>query len=758
MDDLMTKEKDDILETAKKRFKLSLENSEHNRTRGKMDIRFAAASPDDPWQWEDSDVKSRQLHSRPVLTINKLPQHIRQVTNDIRQNRPAIRYRPADNNADVEVADILMGLARHIEANSDADIAYDYAAENQVTHGLGYIRVVNDYIGEDSFDQDIFIRPIPDSFKCYDDPEAKDPAGADRKWFLIEDSLTKEDFEEQYPKAEAIDWKSASDGDWFANDHVRIVEYFTLTYKAKKLNLWANGESSYEGDPLPMGVMEGETPEKTRNSRQCVVMWYKLNGNEILEDREFPSKYIPVARVWGNAWVVDGKTYLSGIVRNAKDSQRMYNVAQSAIVERVMLSPKAPYIGSVEAIEGYEDIWRKANTENHAILPFNELDSEGNPLKAPTRVNPAQVETGLSQIAQSSAEDIKSETGQYDASLGQKSNETSGRAIMARQREGDTATYHYVDNLARAVRHIGRIILDMIPKVYDSRRVARILGEDGSPANAIIDTEHSEALTEVRDDKGEIQRIFNPTIGTYDVHTTTGPSFSTRRIEAVEAMTAMTQANPQLWTVIGDQLVKNMDWPGAEEMAERLKLTLIPPVQEMLNKDEGAPEIPPQIKQQMDQMQQQLQAAGQALENADMKMTEMEADKSNEAAQIQLKHRELDIKERESQAKMAQLQQPQADPNSLDQTAVEVAKINATSAERIALINAGVQESEPEELDEETGEPIVKVDPMQQLLEAVVISNQQLAQAVAQSSAPKTAQIKINKQADGSFVGERIEE
>jgi hypothetical protein len=745
----MAKENDDILETAKERFKLSLESSEHNRARAKQDIRFAAASPDDPWQWEDADVQKRKLHRRPMLTINKLPQHIRQVTNDIRQNRPSIKYRPADDHADVEVADILMGLARHIEASSDADVAYDFAADNQVTHGLGYIRVIADYIGEDSFDQDIYIKPIQDTFKCYDDPEAKDPAGADRKWFLIEDSLTKEEFEKQYPKAEAIDWQSATAGDWFADKNVRIVEYFEVTYKSKTLNLWANGESSFDGDKLPAGVVEGETPIKTRKSHKCVVMWYKLNGQQILEEREFPCKYIPVARVIGNAWTVDGKIYYSGIVRNAKDSQRMYNVAQSAIVERVMLAPKAPYIGSVESIEGYEKQWQTANSEDHAILPFNAYDGEGNPLQKPERVAPAQVETGLSQIAASSSEDIKSETGQYDASLGQKSNETSGRAIMARQRESDTSTFHYVDNLARAVRHIGRIILDMIPQVYDSRRVARILGEDGSPANAVIDTEHPEALTEMEDDQGEITRIFNPTIGTYDVHTTTGPSFNTRRVEAVDAMTAMTQANPELWSVIGDQLVKNMDWPGADEMAERLKLTLRPEVQASINEKSGKPD-PAQLELQVKQMSEQIKAMGTALENADKQLTEIEGDKSIEKANLKLKEREVDIKAYAEETKRMQM------------------KNTATMAAKTS--NAMQDDETPEfEADEETGEIEAKPNQTQVMLGALVESNQQVIQVIGNmaeavgavamaSSKPSNAQIVIQKQADGSFVGQRIEQ
>ena len=437
----------------------------------------------------------------------------------------------------------------------------------------------------------------------------------------------------------------------------------------------------------------------------------------------------------------------------------MYNVAQSAIVERVMLAPKAPFVGSIEAIEGYEDVWKTANTDNHAILPFNAFDGEGNPLARPERVSPAQVETGLSQIAQSSSDDIKNETGQYDASLGQRSNETSGKAIMARQREGDTATFHYVDNLARAVRHIGRIILDMIPQVYDSRRVARILGEDGSAANAVIDTEHPEALTEVQDDKGDITRIFNPTIGTYDVHTTTGPSFNTRRVEAVDAMTAMTQANPQLWQVIGDQLVKNMDWPGAEEMAERLKLTLLPQVQASINKNEGKPD-PAQLQQQVQQMTEQIKAMGTALENADKHVTELESSKELEHANLQLKAKEVNIKEMAEQTKRMQVERTvNPDPDAVDQTAIAVAQINAQSAERIAMIQAGTVEPEEEaqELDEETGEPIVKTDPTTELLSALVQSNQQIMQVIAASLQPKTASIQINKQPDGSFVGQRIE-
>lgn len=694
----MSDKDDDILTTAKQRFQYAQSRFSDNMEKMKEDVRFAAASPDDPYQWEKADIEART--GRPMLTINKMPQHIRQVTNDIRQNRPSIRFRPADDKADPEVADILMGLVRHIEANSDADIAYDTAADWQVTAGLGYIRVLTDYIREDSFDQDIFIERVKNPLRCWDDPDIQDPAGADRKFFFIEELLKEEEFKQLYPDAEVIDWTYAQDDQysgWFTGDKtVRLVEYFETVDKNATLCLWANGSTSYKGDPLPQGVFAGELPLKERKAKKCIVMWRKMNGQEVLEEREFPSRYIPVARVVGNEWEIDGETIISGLVRNAKDSQRMYNVAQSAIVERVLLSPKAPWLAPVEAIEGHERTWQTANTENHSFLPYNSLTEDSNPIPPPVRQQPSQIEPGLNQIAMGASDDIKSETGQYDASLGQKSNETSGKAIMARQREGDNATYHYVDNLARAVRHIGRIILDMIPKVYDTQRVARIIGEDDEQSNVTLDPNHPQALTEVRDENNEIKRIFNPNIGTYDVYTTTGPSFTTRRMEAVEAMTQMTQANPQLWQVIGDLLVKNMDWPGAEEMAKRLKVTLLPPVQEEIGKEEGGEQIPPQVQVQMQQLSQQVQEMGSALENASAEVDKLEAEKIAKDAEIEVRRVEANTKAYQAITQRLQVLGPLLMPEEVAQLADE------TKREAMEQPDPGMPPSETMAIPEET--------------------------------------------------------
>lgn len=639
--------KDDVLTLARERFKRCVDFESTNREKQRDDIRFAAATPDDPWQWSEKDRKNRELTGRPCLTINKLPQHKFQVTNDIRQNRPSIKYRAANDKAAPEVAEILTGLARHIEAQSDADIAYDTAADHEVTHGLGYIRVLTDYVSDKSFDQDIFIRRVRDPFKVYLDPDCEDPAGADAQFAFIEETLTEQEFKDQYPKAEVIDWDFDKEGDWFTSDKkVRVAEYYRLEQKEASLALWNNGETSFEGDPLPQGVVVGEKPLKVRKAKRTVLKWSKITGKSELESREYQWRFVPIARVLGNEALVDGQHVVWGIVRGAKDAQRMYNVAQSAITERIMQAPKTPWAAPAAAIEGYEGFWNTANTANHPYLPYNHVDDHGNTIPAPVRVQPATVETGLQQIMMGASDDIKSTTGQYDASLGQKSNETSGKAIMARQREGDNATFHYVDNLARAVRHIGRIILDMLPTVYDTQRVARILGEDMSEDYAHVNPQMPQAYQEAQDDQGAIVKIFNPTVGEYDVVVTTGPSFTTRRMEAFEAMQEMTQANPQLWGVIGDQLVRNMDWPGADDMAERLKLTLIPPVRQMVENDgkAGQQPVPPEVQMQMQQMHEQMQQMQQALQQADAQKTQNDQVKLQiEAQNAATKARQADI-------------------------------------------------------------------------------------------------------------------
>jgi hypothetical protein len=363
-------------------------------------------------------------------------------------------------------------------------------------------------------------------------------------------------------------------------------------------------------------------------------MWMKTNGYDILDEREWSGKYIPVVRVIGNEWEVDGQIYISGLVRNAKDAQRMYNYWTSQEAEMLALAPKAPFIGYGGQFEGYENQWKTANTTNWPYLEVNPdvTDGAGGVLPLPMRAQPPLPQTGLIQAKMGAGEDIKATTGQYDASLGQQGNERSAKAIVAREKQGDVGTYHYVDNLARAIRYITRQIVDMIPKIYDTQRIARIIGADGEVSMVKMDPSQEEPVREVRDAEtgGLIEKIYNPGVGTYDVMVTTGPGYMTKRQEALDAMSQILQSNPQLWAVAGDLFIKNMDWPGAQEMAERFKKILDPKV---LATGDESPEMAA-AQQQMEVMAQELNRMVDIIEGVQADVAKREVDIKEYKAQV----------------------------------------------------------------------------------------------------------------------------
>ena len=586
----------DRLSVMRRRYTMALSAYSDSREDELDDLRFMAGSPDNQWQWPADvlatrgSVQGQTINARPCLTINKLPQHVRQVTNEQRQNRPTGKVIPADDRADVRVAEIFDGMVRHIEYISDADVAYDTACDNQVTYGEGYIRILTEYAREDSFDQDIKIGRVRNSFSVYMDPAIQDPCGADAEWCFITEDVSKADYERMFPDAAPISsLMSQGVGDqslsqWLSEDMVRIAEYFYYEHEKATLNLYPDNITAYSGSPQDkqLKAMFGK-PLRSRVVDRKKVKWVKTNGFEVLEERDWAGKYIPVVRVVGNEFEVDGQLYVSGLVRNAKDAQRMYNYWVSQEAEMLALAPKAPFIGYGGQFEGYEMNWKTANTNNWPYLEVNPdvTDGAGSPLPLPQRAAPPLPQTGLIQAKLGAADDIKGTTGQYDSSLGAQSNERSGRAILAREKQGDTGTYHFVDNLSRAIRHVTRQLVDMIPKIYDTARVARIVGLDGEVGMVRINPSQPEPVKEIRDENGfVIDKIYNPSVGIYDVCVTTGPGYMTKRQEALDAMSMLLQSNPQLWTVAGDLFIKNMDWPGAQEMAARFAKIIDPKVME----------------------------------------------------------------------------------------------------------------------------------------------------------------------------------
>jgi hypothetical protein len=631
----------DLLAAMRKRFEVSISAYSDSRDSELDDLKFMAGSPDNRFQWPQEvlatrgAVQGQTMNARPCLTINKLPQHVRQVTNDQRQNRPAGKVIPVDDKADLEVAEIFDGMVRHIEYISDADVAYDTACDNQVTFGEGYVRILTEYCDDDTFDQDIRICRVRNSFSVYLDPHIQDPCGADAEWCFITEDMPKDEFERSFPDAEpisSIESRGTGDGEmsqWIQEESVRVAEYFYAHYEKAKLHLYPGNVTAFAGSPEAQQMeMMGLKPVRTRDVDVRKIKWIKTNGYEVLEEADWPGKWIPVVRVVGNEFEIEGRIFLSGLVRNAKDAQRMYNYWVSQEAEMLALAPKAPFIGYGGQFEGYEHQWKTANTTNWPYLEVNPdvSDGQGGVLPLPQRAQPPLPQTGLIQAKLGASDDIKATTGQYDSSLGATSNERSGRAILARERQGDTGTYHFVDNYGRAIRYVTRQLVDLIPKIYDTQRIARIVGMDGKTKTVKIDPTQPEPVRKIQDENGIVlEKIYNPSVGKYDVAVTTGPSYYTKRQEAMAAMGEILQANPELWAVAGDLFVKNMDWPGAQEIAERLAKTIDP---KLLEDSDDSPALQAAQQQiqamaaEMEQMFNMLQNVNQSIEVRDVEVKE----------------------------------------------------------------------------------------------------------------------------------------
>lgn len=618
-----------LLEEAQARYMLAEEAESENRPLALEDKEFRAGK-----QWPEEIRAERERDRRPCLVINKVPQFIQQVTNDQRQNRPSIRVSPVDDAADIETAKVFQGLIRHIEYNSNADVAYDTAFDSAVTSGLGYFRVLTDYIGPESFEQEIMLKRIRNPFSVFFDPYSQEPDGSDANWAFVTDDLSAEEYRSRYPNSKLAtgkdQWEATGNSkpDWVKGDSARVAEYFYKKTEVKDLVQLSDGTTML-AEALPKPLPDGVTIVKKRSAPVPVIKWCKLNGCEILEKTDWLGKWIPIVPVYGTELDINGKRILEGVIRHAKDPARMYNYWASAETEAIALAPRAPWIGAEGQFKGHEHKWETANVRNHAYLEYKLTSLNGQPAPPPQRNAFEPAVQAITQARMMAADEIKSTTGIYDASLGARSNETSGVAIQRRNQQAQTSVYHYVDNLTRSIKHAGRILVDLIPKIYDTARTARILGEDGESRIVRVNDPNFQ--------ENNKPAYFQLDAGRYDVTVDVGPSYASKRQEAAASMIEFAKTNPQSMQFIADLMVKNMDWPGAQEIAERLKKMLPPPLQDD-GKGQGQ-DIPPQVKAQMDQahqMVEQLTATVHKLQDEkDQKLVELESRERIEMAKIQ---------------------------------------------------------------------------------------------------------------------------
>jgi hypothetical protein len=599
----------DTLNRIRERYKDAADAMREQHARMREDAAFS--NPADPKQWDDVALAARK--SRPCLTFDRTNQFIQQVVNDGRQNKPSIKVLPADSQADPDVATKLEGIIRHIEYVSRAGIAYDTGLENAVRGGLGWFRVIPQVMRPETNEQEIRILRVHDPMSCLLDPNSTEPDGSDAMHGFVETIFTARAFKAAFPKAQA----QSFDGDeygWFGSDYVRVVEYFEVLEKAQNaLMVDIEGqritvtEEEYWKAVKETGVKVPVVQSFQMTKRS--VKWCKATGADIIEETDFPSQYLPLIPVQGHEIWIDGKRYLSGMVRQMRDAQRFHNYAISAAAEQVALQPKAPFIASAEAIEGYEDEWKGANSSNPSYLPFNARDDHQEALPVPQRAAPPVLGTAWGELIAYSSQAMESSVGMFKANLGQQGNETSGKAIRARQQEGDTATFHFIDNLSRSIEQLGRVVVDMIPRIYDTQRQARILGENGEQDFVQIAPDMPQAAQK----QGKKVTAINPNVGAYDVRVKAGPSYTTQRQETADQLSQLLQASPDMLPILGDVWVKMQDWPDADKVARRLQAMLPPEIKALENEEA---DIPPEAMQQIQMLQQQVAQLSHALENA----------------------------------------------------------------------------------------------------------------------------------------------
>lgn len=544
-------------------------------------------------QWHPQAMAARQADSRPILTFNKLPQFIKQVTGDLRQSRPAIKVVGIDERADKKTAEILGGMTRYIESRSDADKIYFSAADSQVACGIGHWRVVSEYADDSTFEQELGIELVEDGIAVLWDPDAAHPTRRDARWCFVPVDMSRELFKDKYPDFQAASMTSVGDmnypSGWAGDDYVRVAEYWVKEPTKRRLALLANGgiddlTDDDDADAKAAQILAQGGRVEMRDAHKIVR--YVVSGLEILEGpEEWPGRYIPIVPLIGEEVRVGRRRYRHGIVRFAKDPQRSYNYFRSTQTEVVALQPKAPWIGTIDNFKDSEEQWETANVKNWPYLTYRPDPLNGG--GAPQRGTPPVTSPGLSEGVKQAEEDMYGTTGIYPSSLGQKSNEASGRAIVARQREGDTSTYVYHANFGLAIQHTGRILVDLIPHVYDTERTIRSVGEDGKIDVVKINQPAGEAVD------GVIDRIMNDvTVGAYDVTIEMGPSYTTKREEAKDGMLQLLQTVPNIAPLIMDLVAKAQDWPLADKIAKRLQTTLPPQIAMMEAQESGEPPPP----------------------------------------------------------------------------------------------------------------------------------------------------------------------
>jgi hypothetical protein len=688
----------EIIAECAERLRIAVDAEGENRNRGIAALEFL-----DGHQWADDLYNQRKIARRPSLTINHTATFRKRVVNNMRQQRPRIMVHPVGDGADVDKANVIKGLIRHIENQSNADIAYDTAGASAVDIGWGYFRLVADYVDPSSMEQEIRILPVRNTFTVYMDPASVMPAGEDAEWVIITEKMKRTEFKRQYPDEKLVDYqKTQGVGDdqamWETKTEIRVAEYYRITRKPAKLYALSNGMTAYADELAKLKpLMEGAqvTVVGERMSHKRIVQWYKLNGLAIVDTRDLPGEYIPVVRCEGNTLELNGRTRRKGMIADLMDPARMYNYWRTAETEQLALASKAPWIGSEQHFDGHPE-WDDANQTPYSKLTYNDAfleqpDGSKTPLPPPQRQPAIEVPAGFVQAAQGAQQDLMAVAGMpHEPGQDTPGSVVSGVALEKRQALSDIGHFQYYDNQTRAIAHGGRIILSWIPVYYSAQKMQRIIGDDGTPQMTAINTPDP-AIGAVKNDL---------TVGKYDVVMDTGPGYDTKRQEGAEAVIDLlkTPLGEPIVKVGADLIVRNMDFAGAQDLADRL----MPMNPEGMQKT--FEQLPKQAQAIVKAVMQQSQQKDQLIQHLQLELKyKSEIEKGWQKVELQKAHMSSEVKAHDTEISN---ETKRFDTHVKSVTARDVAEINAGAR----LIDSNQDRSHEKELAKMTADAAEKAE------------------------------------------------
>ena len=691
-----------------------------NIQRAKEAILFRAGE-----QWPDAIRRDREDEGqdggpRPCPVLDKTNQYVRQIINEERQNRAAIKIRPVDDEADPKTAEIYTGIIRHIEDQSEATVAYTTGGEQAIDGGFGYWRILTEYTDPMSFDQDILIKRIHNRFSVALGPHSESDA-SDVKEALVWEDMPREDFKKEYPNAKEIGFEGT--GEWADKDTVRVAEYFRIEQTPETIVLLDDGSTQPKkryDEAKPAAEAEGiMVPEviKQRETLINTVKWYKITSEDVLEEKTLVGTYIPIVKVTGNEITLpDGKIRVWGAIDEAMDPQRLHNFSHAGYIEHVALAPRAPWVAEEGQVENYENEYADANRKAISVLKYKGIAIDGHILPAPQRTPPAGIPPGWDKMLQNTEHGVEAAFGMYGPSVGAQSQEKSGIALREQKAQGMVGNFHFPDNLSRSIQQTGRILLEWIPHYYDTERVARILGEDGEEELVYLNPDQEKAAMPRQDEMGkEDGFVYNLNVGKYDVTVSTGPSYTAKRQEAAEMQLQVIQAAPELMPVMGDILFKNMDAPGSDEIAERLKTMLPPEIKKLeADKDKGTD---PKVQAAMAQVEQ----AAQMIEQKGQQLAEIEAKMQQKATEIGADESQMKAAKAELEAQkkvfMAEAKAQRSELELLGRRLID--EIEDSTDPIMEQLKSQTERPESEEGEEEMEE----TSPMAELMEQITMMN-----------------------------------